>query len=76
MEQLLSILNEIKPGVDFKVAEDLIENKVLDSIEIMELADEIMDTYEIDLTPMDIVPDNFKSVFSIYAMIQEKIENR
>jgi len=70
MEELLKILNEIKPGVDFLNETDLIENRILDSIEIMELAEEIMDVFEIDLTPMDIVPENFKSAETIYQMIE------
>lgn len=75
MDKLIKILNEIKPEIDFEKEENLIEDKVLDSIEIMELADEIMDVFEIDLTPVDIVPDNFKSAKTIYAMIQEKLDN-
>ena len=72
MEELLAILEELKPGINFKEEEDLIENNILDSIEIMELADEIMDTFDIELTPLDIIPENFKSVETLYKMIERK----
>lgn len=69
MEKLLEILEKLKPGVDFRAEEDMIENGILDSIEIMELTDELMDAFEIDITPVDIVPENFKSAETLYQMI-------
>lgn len=72
MEQLLNILENLKPGVDFKTATDFVDNGILDSIEIMELADEIMDEFDIELTPVDIVPENFTSLEALYQMIQRK----
>ncbi len=72
MEQLLNILENLKPGVDFKTATDFVDNGILDSIEIMELADEIMDEFDIELTPVDIVPENFTSLETLYQMIQRK----
>lgn len=74
MDELLGILAELKPGVDFTKEKDFVEQGILDSIEIMELADEIMDTFDIELTPVDIVPENFASVEALYQMIQKKQE--
>lgn len=69
MEELLEILGKLKPGVDFEKENDLIENGILDSIEIMELTDELMDAFDIDITPVDIVPENFKSAETLFQMI-------
>lgn len=70
MEQLLQILEELKPGVDFKTEKDLIANHVLDSLKIVQLVGELNDEFDIEITPIDVVPENFQSVDAIYAMIK------
>ena len=70
MEELIKILENIKPGVDYKNETDLIENKVLDSLKIVQLVGELNDEFDIEITPIDIVPENFKSAEAIYAMIK------
>lgn len=70
MDELLEILNEVKPGVDFENDTDLIGHGVLDSITMVTLVMELNDAFDIEITPVDIVPENFKTVQTIYAMIQ------
>lgn len=70
MDELLEILNEVKPGVDFENDTDLIGRGVLDSITMVTLVMELNDAFDIEITPVDIVPENFKTVQTIYDMIQ------
>ena len=70
MDGLLEILNEVKPGVDFENDTDLIGHGVLDSITMVTLVMELNDAFDIEITPVDIVPENFKTVQTIYDMIQ------
>ena len=70
MEQLIEILNGVKPGVDFNKEQNLIEDHILDSLTIVMLVAQLNDEFDIEITPIDIVPANFKSAESIYAMIQ------
>lgn len=70
MDELLEILNEVKPGVDFENDTDLIGHGVLDSITMVTLVMELNDAFDIEITPLDIVPENFKTVQTIYDMIQ------
>ena len=70
MDELLEILNEVKPGVDFENDTDLIGQGVLDSITMVTLVMELNDAFDIEITPVDIVPENFKTVQTIYDMIQ------
>ena len=46
MEDLLRILNEVKPGVDFTKEDDLIESGILDSLSIIQLVTKISDEYK------------------------------
>lgn len=70
MDELLEILNEVKPGVDFENDTDLIGHGVLDSITMVTLVMELNDAFDIEITPVDIIPENFKTVQTIYDMIQ------
>ena len=70
MEELISILNEIKPGVDWKNETDLIGSHILDSLKIVQLVGELNDEFDIEITPIDIVPENFKTVNTIYEMVK------
>ena len=70
MEDLLRILNEVKPDVDFTKEDDLIESGILDSLSIIQLVTKISDEFDVEITPLDLVPENFKSAETIYEMIQ------
>ena len=74
MEQLLKILNGLKPGVDFTTETNLIEKRILTSFDILKLVVEINNEFDIEITPMHILPENFYSAETIYKLIQ-KIED-
>ena len=70
MEELISILEEIKPGVDWEKETDLIGDHILDSLKIVQLVGALNDEFDIEITPIDIVPENFKTAETIYAMVK------
>ncbi len=74
MDKLIKILNEIKPGVDFTKEDNLIEKRILTSFDIIRLVMEINGEFDIEITPLHIIPENFKNAETIYALIQ-KIED-
>jgi acyl carrier protein len=69
MEELIKILNEVKPGVDYEHETDLIGHGIIDSVTMVTMVLEISDAFDIDITPVDIIPENFKNVNTIYDMI-------
>ena len=70
MEEILEILQEIKPNADFETEEDLVASRILDSLSIMMLMGALNDKYDIELTVEDLVPENFASVQAIYEMVE------
>ena len=70
MEELLNILSEMHPDVDFATEEHLIDNKILDSMDIVSLIAEISEAYDVSITARDIVPENFNSARALYALIR------
>ena len=70
MEQLLTILNRLHPDVDFTEVDDLYEEGVLDSLDMVRLVTEISQTFDVTVPPEELTPDNFLNVESIMAMIE------
>lgn len=69
MEQLLEILKQLHPDVDFESELDLIGDEILDSLDIVTLITEINSTFDISIPAEEILPENFCTVEAIYALI-------
>lgn len=70
MEELLEILTDLHPDVDFATEEHLIDNGILDSLDIVTLISEISENFDVSITAKDIVPENFNSAQALWALIQ------
>ena len=70
MEELLEILKEAKPEVDFEKETALIDNSILDSFDIVQLVMKLNEEFDIEIGAEEIVPANFNSAEAMYKMIQ------
>ncbi len=70
MEELMKILKELRPEVDFENEDKLIDNGILDSFDLVALVGEINDTFDVEVEFEDMEPENFNSAKAMYAMIQ------
>ena len=70
MEQLLSILKNMHPEVDFDMADDLIGEGILDSLDIVTLITEINNTFDVSIPAEEVVPENFSSAAALWALIE------
>lgn len=69
MKEVIDMLTDIRPDVDFENCKGLIENKVLDSIDIITIVAEISEQFEVAVPPEELTPENFDSAESIFNMI-------
>ena len=70
MEELMEILQDLHPDVDFETEEHLVDDKILDSFDIVSLIAAINENFDIAVTAKDILPENFNSARALYALIQ------
>ncbi len=70
MEQLLEILDRLHPGTDYAGAEDLYGEGLLDSLDMVRLVTEINQTFDVSIPAEELIPENFRNVKTIYALIQ------
>lgn len=69
MEELLELLEDFKDDVDWD-AEDLVDSKQLNSLDVLQIISIINEEYDITVTAAEIIPENFNSVKSLWAMIE------
>lgn len=74
MEKILEIVKSVRNDVDFENEKHLIDDEILDSFDVVEIADELMDEFDIEISVIDIQPENFNSIELIYDMVQRKIK--
>lgn len=70
MDELLGILKEAKPEVDFSSEKALIDNGVFDSFDVVQLVMKLNEEFDIEIGAEEITPENFNSADSMWAMIQ------
>ena len=74
MEELLEILSDLRPDVDFENETKLVTDGILDSFDIISLVSTLNDEFDITIRPANLVPDNFNSAEAMLELI-EKLQN-
>ncbi len=69
MEKLIEMLTELHPDVDFATAEELIDDGVLDSLDIVSLVSQIDSEFGVTIPAEEIIPENFNSAEALFALI-------
>ena len=70
MDQLITLLTELCPGVDFAAETALVDDGIIESLDIVTIVTELMAAYDVEITVEDLVPENFNSVQAMWDMIQ------
>lgn len=70
-EQLLKILNDLRPDVDFENEKALITDGVLDSFDIVSLVSELNAEFDISIGVEELEPENFNSIEAMEKLIED-----
>ncbi len=71
MEELLEILRDINPDVDYETCETLVEDGYITSMQIVMLIGGINQEFGVAIPANKILPEYFNSAKRIYQLIQE-----
>lgn len=71
-KQIIEILSEICPGIDFETETALIDDGLIDSLDIVAVVTELMEAFDVELGVDDLTPENFNSVEAIEELIESK----
>ncbi|NLO09162.1 MAG: acyl carrier protein [Clostridiales bacterium] len=75
MEQILEILEGLHPEVDFETCKTLIDDRIIDSFDIVTLISDLSEEFDISIPVEEIVPENFNSAKAIHALIERLLED-
>ena len=70
-EQLLKLLKEIRPDVDFENEKKLMDNGVLDSFDIISTVQEMNDAFGVEIDVEDLEPANFNTIEAMMELIEK-----
>ena len=71
MTELLEILENLHPEVDFETCTTLIDDKILDSFDIITIISEINEEFDVVIPAEEIVPENFNSAQALYDLVKK-----
>ena len=74
MEDLIKILQGLHEDVDFEHCETLVDDRILDSFDIVTLIAEIDEVFDVAIPAEEIVPENFNSAKALYALIERLLD--
>lgn len=69
-EQLMEILKELRPDVDFAAEQELVDGGILDSFDIVSLVGELNEAFDIEINVEDLLPENFNSLEAMQELIR------
>ncbi len=70
-EQVLEILLDVVPDVDFENEVDLVNEKIIDSFAVVAMVNELNDELDIDIPSREILPENFYSLDTIVKLVEK-----
>ncbi|MBR3297431.1 MAG: acyl carrier protein [Firmicutes bacterium] len=74
MEELLAIMSDVRPDLDFETETALIDDGILDSFDIISIVSEVNAQFGIEIDVNDLLPENFNSAEALYELI-ERLQN-
>ena len=74
MEELIRILEEVRPDLDFETEKSLIDGGILDSFDIITIVGEFNDAFDIEINVADLLPENFNSAEAMWELVT-KLKN-
>ena len=70
MNELIKILESVKPGYDYNKEESLIDDEILTSFDIVTIVSKINEEFDVEFPVSEMIPENFNSAKSLYKVIE------
>ena len=71
-EKVLEVCKGVAGTVDFTKTE-LVDGGLIDSVTLVEIASELMDTFDVEIPYEEITPENFNSVDAMASLVEKYV---
>ncbi|MCR5593386.1 MAG: acyl carrier protein [Saccharofermentans sp.] len=75
MDELIEILKDLHSDVDFETCTTLIDDKILDSFDIVSIVSEVDDKFDVAIPAKELIPENFNSAKALWDLITRLSED-
>lgn len=69
-DELMEILEELRPDVDFENETALIDDGILSSMDVVAIVSEVVDAFDVMIGVEHLIPENFNSVDGMLDLIE------
>lgn len=69
-DELLEVLEELNPGVDYEGCTTLVTDRHIDSLTMVALIPELEETFDVEIPPVEIIAKNFDSVDAMLSLLE------
>lgn len=73
-EQILEILMDLRPDIDFENEKKLIDDHILESFDIVSLVAGLEDEFDIKIRPKNLIAENFNSLDALTDLVETLVE--
>lgn len=73
-EQILEILMDLRPDIDFENEKRLIDDHILESFDIVSLVAGLEDEFDIKIRPKNLIAENFNSLDALTDLVETLVE--
>ncbi|SES72187.1 hypothetical protein SAMN05216348_10280 [Olsenella sp. KH3B4] len=74
LDHMIELLEDVKGNVDYENCTTLVDDRVLDSFDILSIISSINDELDVSVPAKDIVPDNFNSAQAMLEMVKRLVD--
>ena len=71
-EDILSLLSDAFPSIDFLAGDTLVDDGILTSLTIVQIVGELTMEYDVEFSFEDLSPENFNSIDAIAALVERR----
>jgi len=74
LESIISLLQDVNENPDYENSTALVDNRELDSFDILSIISALDDEYDVSIPAREIVPENFNSAQAILELVERLID--
>ena len=75
LEEIIEILKEVHADIDYMTEDKLIDKRLFDSFDVVNVVGELMDAFDVEITAEHMIPDNFNSAEAICKLVETLSED-
>lgn len=74
LDHMIELLEDVKGNIDYENCTKLVDDRVLDSFDILSIISSINDEFDVSVPAKDIVPGNFNSAQAMLDMVKRLVD--